>query len=490
MRAVTKRFPGVVANDAVDLVVKCGEIHGLLGENGSGKSTVIKTLTGVHQPDAGQILRDGTPVSISSPVVARELGVAAVFQEFSLVPSLSVAENIHLGRLPVKAGRVDWQAMRDNARAVLARLRVDIDPDAIVGSLSVASQQLVEIAKAIAANASLFILDEPTAALGQDEIAELHRVVREIKANGAAVLYISHRLDEVAELVDCVTVLKDGKVAARAGETEVNVEAIVGAMVGNVGDHYPKVVATPGETALEVTKLSNGGKVVDVSFAVRRGEVFGLGGVLGSGRTDIARIIFGLDPVVSGEILIHGKKVRLNSPADAIAAGIAYVPENRKFDGLFFNFAGIENMSVAAFGRFTRNGLLDLTAERSLTRELISRLAITPAAEERLVGLLSGGNQQKIVIARWLFARADILLLDEPTQGIDIGAKIGAYNLINELAAEGKSIVLISSDHDELIAMSDRIGIVSNGRLVETKPAAMTSKTDLVRAATAGETRQ
>ena len=261
-------------------------------------------------------------------------------------------------------------------------------------------------------------------------------------------------------------------------------------MVGNIGDHYPKVAAEPGETALEVRNLCNGGKVVDASFSVRRGEVFGLGGVLGSGRTDIARTIFGLEPVASGEILIHGKKVRLNSPADAIAAGIAYVPENRKYDGLFFNFAGLENISIAAFGRFTRNGLLDLSAEKRLSRELISHLAITPAAEERFVGLLSGGNQQKIVIARWLFARADILLLDEPTQGIDIGAKIAAYNLINELAAEGKSIVLISSDHDELIAMSDRIGIVSNGRLIETKPAAMTRKTDLVRATTVGETTQ
>jgi len=483
LRAVTKRFPGVVANDAVDLSLRHGEIHGLLGENGCGKSTVIKSLMGVHQPEEGEILRDGAPVAITHPIAAREAGIAAVYQEFSLIPTLSVAENIFLGRLPRRHNRVDWAAMRDGARAALERLNVEIDPEAVVGDLSVAEQQLVEIAKAIAADATLLILDEPTTALGLDEIAELHRVLKGLVASGTAILYISHRLDEVVELVDCVTVLKDGRVVSTAAETPVTIEAIVHAMIGEVADHYPKQVHVAEETLLDVRDVRTADRVTGATFSVRRGEVFGLGGVLGSGRTEIARAIFGVDPLTGGEIRIAGTPVTFSSPADAVAAGVALVPENRKFDGLFFNFAGLQNVSIAKLRRLAGpGGHLVLGREREIVRELISMLAITPAAEERLVGLLSGGNQQKIVIARWLFAGAEVFLLDEPTQGIDVGAKVAVYQLINELTAAGKAVVLISSDHDELLAMSDRIGVVSQGRVVDIRPARDIAKTDLVRA--------
>lgn len=486
LREITKRFPGVLANDRVSLAIRAGEIHGLMGENGSGKSTVIKMLTGVYQPDAGTILRRGEPVVVSSPIRARELGVAAVFQEFSLVPTLSVAENICLGALPMRGPVVDWPTMRKRARAALDRLAVTIDPDTSVSELSVAGQQLVEIAKAIAADASLLILDEPTAALGPGEIAELHRVVRDLKRQGVAILYVSHRLDEVAELVDCVTILRDGAVAAAAGEVTVSARAIADAMIGAVTEHYPKQRNATAEVLLSVRNLQAGSRVHDVSFELHRGEVLGLGGVLGSGRTDIARAIFGADRVHSGEIAIDGKLRRFGSPSDAAAAGVAYVAENRKADGLFFNFAGLPNISIARLERLLRAGFLDLARELRLGRGLIASLDITPAAEERPVGLLSGGNQQKIAVARWLFAEAEIFLLDEPTQGIDVGAKIAIYTLINTLTAAGKGVVLISSDYDELLAMSDRVAIVSAGRVVTTQASTTLSKSDLLQASIYG----
>ena len=483
---LTKGFPGVVANDKVSIRLNSGEIHGLVGENGCGKSTLIKMLMGVHQPDGGSILRNGATIQITDPVTARQHGVAAVFQEFSLIPTLTVAENIHLGRLPRKGFRIDWSALADSAREVLARLNVAIDPEATVSDLSVAGQQLVEIAKALAADASLIILDEPTTALGLDEIAELHRILKGLRDRGAAILYVSHRLDEVVELADCVTVLRDGRVVSAAHETRVSIDAIVKAMLGRIDEHYVKVENHQDDIALELDGVKTLNRVNGVSFSVRRGEVFGLGGVMGSGRTEIARAIFGVDRLVGGTIRIKAQPVRLHSPKDAVRAGIALVPENRKFDGLFFNFAGIENISIARLDRLGRSGLLDLRRELTLGRELIARLSITPTAEDHLVGLLSGGNQQKIVIARWLFASADIFVLDEPTQGIDVGAKIAVYRLINELTAAGKSVVLISSDYDELIAMSDRVGIVSHGRIAAIRAAKAVVKTDLVRASADG----
>jgi ribose transport system ATP-binding protein len=481
LRGITKRFPGVVANDGVSLRLYRGRIHGLVGENGSGKSTLIKTLCGVHAPDEGQILHDGKPVTLTDPIAARRAGIATVFQEFSLVPMLSAAENIYLGRLPAKAGRVDWAAMREGARKVLAEIGAPIEPEAIVADLSIAGQQLVEIAKAIAANATMIILDEPTTALGIEEIADLHRLLKALRAGNRTILYISHRLDEVVDLVDDVTVLKDGRVASPAETTPVRLDAIVEAMVGRVEDHYPKQRNATGDVLIEVDDIRTANRVAGASFDVKRGEVFGLGGVLGSGRTEIARALFGVDPLTHGEIRLRGAPLRLRSTRDAIAARIALVPENRKFDGLFFNFAGIENITIAGLDRLLRTVFLDLARERDLGRGLIKRLQIRSAAETAAVGELSGGNQQKVVIARWLFAEAELFILDEPTQGIDVGAKIAVYELINELTAAGKGVILISSDHDELLAMSDRVGIVGHGRIVAIVPAGEMTKTDLVR---------
>lgn len=479
---ITKGFPGVLANDRISLRLYGGEIHGLMGENGCGKSTLIKTLSGAHQPDGGQILRRGEPVRLANPIAARDAGISTVFQEFSVVPTLTVAENVYLGSWPKSGHSVDWAAMREGAKRVFADMDLSLDPDAIVSTLSVAEQQMVEIAKALASDASMLILDEPTTALGLEEIARLHQLLHRLKARGVAILYISHRLDEVVELVDKVTILKDGKVAADAQESEVSIPYIVHKMVGDVGEHYPKQSHITDEVVLSVANLRTANRVHDVSFDVRRGEVFGLGGVLGSGRTEIARALFGLDPLLDGTVHWNGKPVRFASPKEAIAAGFALVPENRKFDGLFFNFAGFPNFTAAALHKLGGRGLISLARELAEGRSLIADLAVTPAAEVKEVGFLSGGNQQKIVIGRWLFAASELFILDEPTQGIDIGAKIAVYKLINRLTEAGKSVILISSDHDELIAMSDRITIISHGRVLGVGQAKDISKTDLVKA--------
>ncbi|MFQ5971473.1 MAG: sugar ABC transporter ATP-binding protein [Alphaproteobacteria bacterium] len=481
---ITKDFPGVRANDRVSLRLYQGEIHGLLGENGCGKSTLIKTLSGAHQPDGGQIRLRGKQVTLNTPITAREYGIATVFQEFSVVPTLTVAENIYLGRLPTRSRfhAIDWATMRDGAVRTLESLEIEIDPDSIVGDLSVAEQQLVEIAKAISTDASMVILDEPTTALGIAEIEQLHGLLRRMKQHGRTILYVSHRLDEVVEIVDVVTILKDGKVVSTAQESRVEVDYIIRKMLNEeISEHYPKVDNTSDTPILEVRDIRTNNKVDGVSFTVRRGEVLGLGGVLGSGRTEIARALFGVDPLTGGEIRLDGQSVRFRAPHDAIRRGLAFVPENRKFDGLFFNFRGPENITIANLGELLKSGFLDLGKEVVTSRDFMAQLQITPDAEVKFVNFLSGGNQQKVIIARWLYSGADVFILDEPTQGIDIGSKVAVYNLINKITAENKAVILISTDHDELLAMSDRVAIVRNGRIAKVADANELDKTELVR---------
>jgi ribose transport system ATP-binding protein len=483
---VSKAYPGVLANDRVSIRLMPGRIHGLLGENGCGKSTLIRLLSGVDRPDSGEIRLRGKAVALSSPTGARELGVSTVFQEFSIVSSLTVAENVFLGRWPRRAfGLIDWETMRRRSREVLAELDIALDPDAITSTLSVAQQQLIEIAKAVAANAQLIILDEPTTALGLDEIAQLHTLLRRMRSKGHAILYVSHRLDEVTALVDEVTIMRSGRVVSAAGNTAVEVDAIVSAMIGgNVKDHYPKERNASDATILEVAGISSASGVNNVSFTIHRGEVLGLGGVLGSGRTEIARALFGLDPLTAGQISIDGRRVQIASPSDAIRAGLALVTENRKTDGLFFNFDGRANISSASLPRFSTFGFLDLRREDAEAASLARQLELSRGATDKSVQHLSGGNQQKVVIARWLLSQARVLILDEPTQGIDIGAKLAVYRLINRLTAQGCAILLISSDHDELLAMSDRIAIVRHGTITDIQAPEDLTHADLVRAAT------
>ncbi len=481
LRGIRKTFGPVVANDDVSLALRRGQIHGLVGENGSGKSTLIKTLCGAHRPDAGTLLHEGKPVRLDNTLAARALGVATVFQEFSLVPHMTVAENIFLGRWLGQPLHVDWRAMREAASKVLATFGIDIPPNALIRDLPVAQQQLAEIAKAMAANASVVILDEPSSALGPRETEHLHNLLRRMRDGGAAILYISHRLDEVVALCDVVTVMRNGRVVSTAAETPLDISGIITRMIGKgVTEHYPKVHGEAGDVLLEANDIATERGVRGVSFTLKRGEVLGLWGPLGSGRTEIACALFGVDPLTRGEIRLHGRALRLHGPSDAIAAGIALLTENRKADGLFFNFTGTENITAANLEDFDRGLWLDLRREREVSHGLIERLQVTPEAEFELVDRLSGGTQQKILVARWLHTGAEVFILDEPTQGIDIGTKVAIYQLINEFTGAGKGVILISSDDKELLAMSDRVAIVRRGRIARIARADELSKADLL----------
>lgn len=469
LRDISKYFPGIKALDDMSITVQGSRIHGLMGQNGCGKSTLIKCLAGVHEPEEGTILYKGEQVRIKNPIISRKYGVATIYQEFSLIPTLTVAENIYLGRLPQNGTTkmVDWKQMLTGAEAILHQLELEIDPMTIVKNLSVAEQQLVEIAKALSAEASLLIMDEPTAALGIQEIKQLHAFIRKLSAKGIAVIYISHRLDEVVELVDYITVMKDGQSVIEFDKEHINIKGIVDAMVGeSVEQHYPKTVNALKEVLVKVDHISTDNGVDEVSFTINKGEVFGLGGMMGSGRTEIARAMFGLDKLTGGSIEINGTRVRLKSPRDAIRHKIAFVTENRKVDGLFMNFASPANMTIAKISKILKNRFLQLFKEREASYDYIRKFQIHETAMDKSVKFLSGGNQQKVVISRWLFSEADLFILDEPTQGIDVSAKAEIYKLINELTAMGKSVLLISSDFEELLPMSDRIGIVKFGKIV------------------------
>jgi ribose transport system ATP-binding protein len=490
LREISKAFPGVQALDKVSIRLQRGEVHALLGANGSGKSTTVKCLAGVHQPDAGSMLHEGQPVTLHHPLEARAHGVATIFQEFSLVPSLTVAENMFLGRplRHARTGLLDWPAMRRAARESFAQLDMRIDPDQLVGQLSVADQQLVEIAKAIALDSTLLIMDEPTAALGLAETERLMELIRRLAAQGKAILYISHRLDEVFQIADVVTVFKDGRLVATRPTSALRMNDVVKLMVGvDIAQQFPKVAAVQARPCLEVQNLSTANGVNGVSFTINAGEVFGLGGMIGSGRTEIARALFGIDRRTAGSVRLDGREVHFRSPDEAIAAGLGLVPENRKADGLFFNFFGAPNVTISRLESLRAGALLSLSRERRYGEDYVRQLNITPAALEKSVRLLSGGNQQKIVIARWLYAQTKLLILDEPTQGIDVGAKLEVYRVINELTAQGIGILLISSDYPELLAMSDRVAIVRDGRVLHTEAASELSEYRLMALASGAE---
>ncbi len=468
LREVSKAFPGVQALDDVSMSIKAGEIHALVGENGSGKSTLAKCLAGVHQPESGQLRHEGEPVELFHPFDAQAHGVATIYQEFSLVPTLSVAENIFLGTpLKTRIGGIDWEEMRSQTSVILDQLSIHIDPNAIVRDLSVAEQQLIEIAKAMSKDSTLLIMDEPTAALGLLETQRLQELIRRLAEQGKAILYISHRLDEVFQIADIISVLKDGRLVGTNPIEDLEMNDVIKMMIGlEIGQHYPKEIHVTPEICLEVRNISTDSGVHEVSFDIRIGEVFGLGGMVGAGRTEIARAIFGFDQLTSGQLYLRGKPVRFSSPSAAIKAGIGLVPENRKEDGLLFNFSGAPNITLSRLDLLLRGMFLNLNEEDRAGRDYVKKLNITPSALDRSVQFLSGGNQQKIVIARWLFSRAKLLIFDEPTQGVDIGAKIEVYRVMNELTSQGISVLLISSDYPELLAMSDRIAIVRDGNIL------------------------
>lgn len=462
-------FPGVKALNDVSLDFYQGEILGLLGENGSGKSTLIKCLSGVYLPQKGQYYRKGQAVQINNSADARALGVATVYQEFSLVPTLSITENIFLGNLlRGRGGKINWKEMRRIAQQTLDILDIHINPDTIVSMLSVAEQQLVEIAKGYTANGSLLILDEPTTALSELDIDRLHTLLRRMASEGQTIIYISHRLDEVMEIVERVAVLRNGKLVRILDKDEFSLDNIVEAMSGTViEDHYPKEHNARDEIVMSVGHIHAKG-VIDVSFTIKRGEVFGLAGLLGSGRTEIACALFGVEKITQGTVVLNGRDITNLAPKEVIQRGLAYITENRKTDGLFFNFEGPGNCTSAKLQKLVKHSAfprLNLRKEREEYAGLAQKLKISPQSEQKTVNLLSGGNQQKVVISRWLFADSDVFIMDEPTQGIDVGARLQVYNIINELTRAGKSIILISSDFLELVSMSDRIGVVRYHKL-------------------------
>jgi ribose transport system ATP-binding protein len=464
LQGLTKRFPGVLAVDDVDLAVERGEVHVVAGENGAGKSTLMKLLSQVERPDEGRVLIDGKPVAFHGPRHAQSLGVAMVYQEFALAPDLSVAENLFLGREPGRGGFLRRAEQSRQARLLLERVGLDIGPDRPAASLSVAHQQLVEIAKALGIEASVVIMDEPTATLTGQEIDELFEVIRGLTAEGIAVLYISHRLDEIFRIADRVTVMRDGRVVATSQVSELDEGKLVAQMVGReIENLYPKPDLTPGDVILRVVGVTRRGVLSDCSFEAREREILGFGGLVGAGRTELARAVFGADPIDSGKVELDGRDVTPSSPKEAIAAGIGYLSEDRKRDGLALELGIDQNITLAHLPMSA--GRLDLKAERKIAELRCDQLRIRTPSVRRQVNVLSGGNQQKVVAAKWLETEARVLFFDEPARGIDVGAKAELFGLIGELAAAGHCIVLISSYLPELLNLCDRILVMRDGRV-------------------------
>ena len=469
LSGLSKAFAGVRVLSDVSFDVLPGEVHALLGENGAGKSTLIKTVAGVHRPDAGTITLGGTPVSFTSPRDAQDRGIAVVYQELLLFPALTVAENIYLGHAPRSAwGGLDWATIRAGSRALLDSLDShDLSVDAVVGTLSVANRQRVEIAKALSRDAKLLIMDEPTAALAEADVRRLMDVVRKLRDRGVAIIYVSHRMPEIFALADRVTVLRDGKHVGTRPIGEVTEASLVSMMVGREIAHlFPKVEAAQGDVVLELRNVSFGARVRNVSLQLRAGEILGIGGLVGSGRTELALTIFGITPATSGEIRVAGAPVRIDTPRKARDLGIAYVPEDRGLQGLVRAMTVRENTSMAILDRIAPGSVVDRGRETVLARDAITQFGIRTRGPEQVVGQLSGGNQQKVVLAKWLGANPRILMMDEPTRGIDVGAKSEIHALMGRLAQKGLAILMISSELPEVLGMSDRMLVMSGGRMV------------------------
>jgi rhamnose transport system ATP-binding protein len=468
LESVTKSFQAVRALKGVSFSLQAGEVHALLGENGAGKSTLIKVIAGAHAPDSGTMAIDGQPVSRLTPASARALGIAAIYQQPALFPDLSAAENIALGLEPPRNFRVvRWAARRERARELLRRVGAQIDPDTEIRRLSMPEQQLVEIARSLGAGARILIMDEPTASLTRKEVELLFAVIRDLRKQGVGVIYISHRLEEIFSVADRVTVLRDGESVGTNAVGEINETGLIRMMVGReVSALYPGAESAPGMVMLSVSGLNcAAGGVRNISFAVRAGEVFGLAGVVGAGRTELARVLFGITPADAGTISLNGQAVRIRSPRDAIALGIGYVPEDRRRHGVILDMSVAANTTMGIHSRLFPMGWLRFGAERTVAEKYIRELSIKTYSSESLAGTLSGGNQQKVALARWLAVGPKVLILDEPTQGVDVGAKSEIHKLIRRLAAQGLAVIMISSDLPEVLGMSTRIGVMRGGEI-------------------------
>ncbi len=465
---IDKRFQGVHALKKCNLELRKGEVHALVGENGAGKSTLMKCLTGIHKPEEGRIVYNGKEVSYKNPKEAQEDGISIVHQELNLMNHLTAAQNIFIGR-ESKGFMLNDSIINQKTQELFDHLKLNISPTEKVGNLTVGKQQMVEISKAISFDSSVLILDEPTAALTETEIRELFRTMNDLRARGVTMVYISHRMDEIMEMTDRITVMRDGEYITTLNTKETNLDEIINAMVGRTIYAEPKThsnVAPDAPVVLEAKNLVSK-DVKDVSFQLHKGEILGLAGLMGAGRTETARLIFGADPRTSGEIYKNGQQVTIRTPQDAVKAGIGYLSEDRKRFGLAIGLSIADNTILAAAEDFCKMGVIDEQKVRQVTEEYIKKINIKTPSISQLIRNLSGGNQQKVIIAKWLVRNCDVLIFDEPTRGIDVGAKSEIYKLMNDLAAEGKSIIMISSELEEVLRMSDRIICMCEGRLTK-----------------------
>ena len=467
---VNKTFAGVQALRSASFDLRAGEIHALVGENGAGKSTLIKIITGAVAADSGLLELNGQPIAHNSPRKAKSLGIAAIYQQPALFPELSVSENIALGaEKTALLGRIDWKRRRRRAQELLARIGAQIDPDADAGELTMPQQQLVEIARSLGSDAKVLILDEPTASLSEEDSQNLFRVLRQLREDGVGIIYISHRLEELTLIADRVTVLRDGRTIATRSMLETSRQELIALMVGReLSAVFPKQAVELGQVVLELRGLGcRQTGISKVSFTVRAGEIVGVAGLVGAGRTELARTVFGLTPADEGEVLLYGKRVDLQSPSDAIDCGIAYLPEDRRRHGIIPDMPVCANVTLASLKALTHRGSFDFASEKKIAVEYTGRLGIKTPSIFAPAETLSGGNQQKVALSRWLATKPAVLILDEPTQGVDVGAKAEIHALMTELAAQGLAVVMISSELPEILGMSDRIVVMHAGRVVK-----------------------
>jgi rhamnose transport system ATP-binding protein len=486
LRHATKAFGAVAALVDGTIELRAGQAHALVGENGAGKSTLVKILAGVHAPDTGELLLDGKPITLSGPAAAQAAGISIIYQEPTLFPDLSVAENIFIGRHPLASGRrIDRTRMYDQAALTFARLGVPIDPRRAARGLSVADQQIVEIAKAISFNARVFVMDEPTAALTAVEVDRLFEVITTLRAQGATVLFISHRLDEVKAICQQITIMRDGRFVRTDPVDAISVDEIIRSMVGrDLSVMFPKTPTTPGDEVLRVEGLSRIGTFTDVSFTVRAGEIVALAGLVGAGRSEVARAIFGIDHRDAGTVTVNGRTLQPGKPTAAMAAGIGFVPEDRRQQGLVMDLALDHNAALASLRRLSRFGLIRRSSERRLARDWAGRLQLKYGNLADTATTLSGGNQQKLVLAKWLSRRPQLLIIDEPTRGIDVGTKAEVHRLLDELVGQGVAVLMISSELPEVLGVADRILVLREGRLVAELSRAEADEASIMRAAT------
>lgn len=466
---IVKAFPGVLALNKISFKLKKGQVHVLLGENGAGKSTLIKILSGVYIPDEGEIYIEGEKIEFKNPIHARNCGIATIYQEFTLVEQLSVAENIFMGRLPVsrKIGKyVSWKKLYRETEKLLNEIGLKLNPKELVCNLGVAQKQMVEIAKAVSLNSKIIIMDEPTSVLTDEEVKELFNIIHKLKKAGKGIIYISHRLEEASIIGDIVTVLRNGTYIDTIKAKGTEVATLIKMMIGrDLTEMFPKRKKIKfGEKALEVNNLTNC-NVEDINFYVKKGEVLGIAGLVGSGRTELARAIFGVDDVSKGEILINGEKVNIKNPLEAIKNGLSYISEERRKDGLVLVLSVKDNITLSSFFKFSKRSVVNHRKQEELAQYYVNRLDIkTPHLNQKTL-LISGGNQQKIVVSKWLCADSNIFIFDEPTRGIDVGTKVEIYNIINELVSKGAAIIMISSELPEILGMSDRVIVMSKGKI-------------------------